>query len=218
MFLNRLKITTGGYAMQTQQSHFNRNLLIVLVVLYVLAIALFSYANWAADPGFTEWWMILLNIPILSIPLVLLFGSIYVLVIAWREHTATRQINPRLGKIVHWAPRVAAIGIIFFLGLFSLDVFEMDAPPLELLGGFLMHNIPSISMLVLLFFAWKQPKVGFVAFLVVAVLFSLRFVRSFAALPNLILFVFPMLLIAGLFYADWKWNKPQLPVQANPVA
>ncbi len=88
--------------------------------------------------------MLLLNILIVSIPLVLICGSIYVLVIAWREHSTLGQVNPPLAKIIHWAPRVAAILIIFFVGLFSLDVFEMQASPLELLGGFLMHNIPSI--------------------------------------------------------------------------
>jgi len=203
--------------MQAQKSRFNRNLLIVLLLLYVLAIALFSYGNWAADPQFMDWWKILLNIPSLSIPLVLLFGSIYVLVVAWRERRANGQINPRLGKIIHWAPRIAAIGIIFFVSLFSLDVFELDAPPLELLGGFLMHNIPSIGMLLLLAFAWKRPVVGFVAFLVAAALFTLFFVRTLQDLPNLIIFVLPILLIAFLFYADWKWNQPRSPIQADPV-
>lgn len=203
--------------MQAPKPPFNRNLLIVLVLLYVVAIALFSYGNWAADPQFMDWWKILLNIPILSIPLVLLLGSIYVLVVAWRERASTGQINPRLGKIIHWAPRIAAIGIIFFISLFSLDVFEMDAPPLELLGGFLIHNIPSISMLLLLAFAWKRPVVGFVAFMVAAVLFTLFFVRALQDLPNLIIFVLPILLIAFLFYADWKWNQPGTPTQTDLV-
>lgn len=200
--------------MQAQKSQFNRNLMTVLVLLYILAIALFSYTNWRADPEFMNWRLILLNIPILSIPLLLLFSSIYVLVVAWREHASTGQINLRLAKIIHWAPRLAAIGIIFFISLFSLDVFGMEGTLLELLGGFFMHNLPAIAMLILLFFAWKRPAVGFVTFLVVAVLFSLRFVRSFYALPNLILFVFPMLLIAGLFYADWEWVGPQPPALA----
>lgn len=201
--------------MQAPKSQFNRNLLIVLIFLYVLAVALFSYTNWAADPQFMDWGKTLLNIPILSIPLVLLFGSIYVLAVAWRDRTSTGQINPRLGKIIRWAPRLAAIGIIFFLGLFSLDVFGMEGTPLELLGGFLMHNIPSIAMLILLIFAWKRPAVGFMAFLIAAVLFTLKFVRDLASLPNLILFVFPMLLVAGLFYADWKWNQPSTPIQPD---
>ena len=204
--------------MDTQKSRFNRTLLIVLVLLYVLTIAAFSYANWAADPEFMHWWMTLLNILILSIPLVLLYGSIYVLVVAWREHSSLGQVSPRLAKIVHWAPRIAAILIIFFVSLFSLDVFEAEASPLELLGGLLMHNIPSIGMLVLLIFAWKRPVVGFVAFLTAAVLFTVFFVRDLYALPNLLIFVFPILLIAFLFYADWKWLKPQTTAPVGAAA
>lgn len=204
--------------MDIQKSQFNRILLIILAVLYVLTIAAFSYANWAADPEFMQWWMMLLNILILSIPLVLLYGSIYVLVIAWREHSSLGQVSPRLAKIIHWAPRVAAILIIFFVSLFSLDVFEMEASPLELLGGFLMHNIPSIGMLVLLIFAWKRPVVGFVAFLAAAALFAIFFVRGIYSLPNLLLFVFPILLVAFLFYVDWKWLKPQPPTQVDATA
>jgi hypothetical protein len=204
--------------MDTTKPQFNRILLIILAVLYVLSVTAFVYANWAADPQFEQWWMTLLNILILSIPLVLLYGSIYVLVVAWREHSTVGQVNPRLSKIIHWAPRAASILIIFFISLFSLDVFDMEASPLELLGGFLIHNIPSIVMLVLLIFAWKRPAVGFVAFMVAGVLFAIFFVRDFYALPNLILFVFPILLIAFLFYVDWKWLKPQPPAQVEAEA
>jgi len=194
--------------MNTQNARFPRILLAILVVLFVLTIAAFTYAEWAAGPEFTQWWMLLLNILILSIPLVLLYGSIYVLVMGRREHSALGRVSPHLAKIIHWAPRIAAILIIFFVGLFSLDVFGTGAAPLEVLGAFLIHNIPSIAMLVLLAFAWKRPVVGFVAFLIVAALFTLFFVRSIYALPNLLLFVFPILLIAALFYADWQWLKP----------
>ena len=201
--------------MHTQKSHFNRNLLIILVVLFVLTIAAFSYAIWAAESGNMQWRMMLLNLPIQAIPFVLLYGSIYVLIIGWRERSTLGQVSPRLAKIIHWAPRVAAILIIFFVTLFSFDVFAMQATPLELLGGFLIHNIPSIGMLVLLIFAWKRPVVGFVAFLVAAALFSLFFVRDISALPTLLLIVLPILLIASLFYADWQWLKPQPPAQAG---
>ncbi len=179
--------------MDTQKSNFNRNLLITLVVLFLLTIAAVSYAIWIAESGNMVGWEMLLNIPILAIPIGLVYGSIYVLVAGWREHSTLGQVSPRLAKIIHWAPRVAAILIIFFVSLFSFDVFEMEASPLELLGGFLMHNIPSIGMLVLLLFAWKRPVVGFVAFLVAAVVFAIFFVRDIYSLPNLLLFVFPIL-------------------------
>ena len=204
--------------METKKPQFNRILLIILIVLFVITNGAFNYANWAADPESMDWWMMLLNFLILSIPLVLLYGSIYVLVIAWREHSTLGYVNPRLAKVIHWAPRIAAILIIFFLSLFSLDVFEMEASPLELLGGFLIHNIPSIVMIVLLVFAWKQPVVGFVAFITVAILLTILFVRSIDSIPNMLLFTFPILLIAFLFYADWRWLKPQPLAQIDEAA
>ena len=204
-----------GLPVENQKSRFNRVLLIVLIALYLLTLVTFIYLNWAAGPDFQQWWMLLLNILIVSIPLVLLFGSIYVLVLAWRQHSTGSPLSPRLARIIHWAPRVAAIMIIFFTSLFSLDVFEMDGSPLELLGGFLIHNIPSIVMIILLILAWKRPVIGFVAFLIAAVLFAAFFVRDIYALPNLLLFVFPILLVALLFYADWKWLKPLSPPEAE---
>jgi hypothetical protein len=201
--------------MQPKKSHFSQVLLIILVVLYVLTVSAFVTAELTASQGSSELWMVVINILLLSIPLVLLYGSVYVLVTAWREYTRLGQVSPRLAKVIHWAPRLAAILIIFFISLFSLDVFEMEASPLELLGGFLMHNIPSIGMLVLLVFAWKRPAVGFVAFLIAGTLFAIFFVRDIDALPNLLIFVFPILLIACLFYADWKWLKPLPPAQMN---
>jgi hypothetical protein len=193
--------------MEPQTSHFHRNLLITLVVLYVLSLAAFVFAVWASEGANMLGWEMLLNIPILSIPLVLIFGSIYVLLMGWHERSALGKVSPRLAKIIHWAPRVASLLIILFAGLFSLDVFGTGASPLEVLGAFLMHNIPSIVMLVLVIFAWKRPVVGFVAFLVIAAAFIIFFVRDFYAVSNLMLFVLPLLLIASLFYADWQWLK-----------
>lgn len=194
--------------MQPQPSRFSRILSIVLVILYVLSLAALNYANWAADPDFMQPWMLVVNILILSIPLVLLYGAIYVLLVGWRERSTLGKVSPRLARIIHWAPRVAALLIIFFVGLFSLDVFGTGAPPLEVLAAFLMHNLPSLVMLVLLVFAWKRPVVGFVAFLIAAAAFAALFVRDLYALPNLLLFVLPILLVASLFYADWQWLKP----------
>ena len=195
--------------MAAQNSRFNRILLILMVVLYVISLAAFTYANWKVEPEHVLW-SHAVNALILSIPLVLFYGSIYVLVSAWREHRLTGGISPRLAKVIHWAPRIAAILIIFFMTLFSLDVFEMEATPLELLGAFLMHSLPSIIMIVLLVFAWRRPVVGFIAFLI-AGLFLLRFVIFGQGLMHFLLFSGPLLLISALFYADWRWNKPQPP-------
>lgn len=211
--------------MDTKKSTFNRILLSFLIVLFVLTIAGLSYMECFASSGQAQWWMMLLNIPIMSIPLVLLFGSIFVLVAGWREHAAFGQVSPRLAKIIRWAPRVAAILIIFFISLFSLDVFEMGGSALEVLGGFIIHNIPSFLLIALLILSWKRPFVGFVAFLAAAAVLAIFFLGSIFSRggpnqgavfsPGMLLFVLPVLFIAGLFYAEWRWLKPQPPAQVS---
>jgi hypothetical protein len=190
--------------MDVQNSRFNRVLLAVLVVLYLVSLGGFTYLNVSVDTE-NMWWTHIVNAIILSIPLVLFFGSIYVLVTAWREHRQGGEISPRLSKVIHWAPRIAAILIIFFVTLFSLDVFGQGTL-LEQLGAFVMHSLPSIFMIVLLVFAWRRPVVGFVAFLIAGVIF-LRFVIFGFNLGHFLLFSGPLLLVSALFYADWRWQK-----------
>jgi hypothetical protein len=194
--------------MNEHRSDFRRYLSIILIVLFILTLAALGYATWTVERDNLQGWEMLLNVLIISIPLMLIYGSVYVLLLGRHERTSQQKVSPGLAKIIHWAPRIAAILIIVFTGLFSLDVFGTGAPPLDVLGAFLMHNIPSIAMLVLLILAWKRPVVGFVAFLVIAVAFTVFFVRDFYALANLVLFVLPLLLIASLFYADWQWLTP----------
>lgn len=201
--------------METQISRFNRLLLILMLVLYLLSLAAFSYANWKVESE-PQIWSLALSALILSIPLLLFYGSIFVLVSAWREHHLTGEINPRLARVLYWTPRIAAILIIFFVSLFSLDVFEMEASPPELFGAFLMHNLPSIAMVVVLLFAWRKPLVGFIAFLLVGVFF-LRFVISGQGLGHFLLFSGPLLLIACLFYANWRWLRSLSHASQNPV-
>jgi len=195
--------------MAAQIPRYNRPLLILLVLLYVISLGAFSYANWMVEPEHVLW-SHAVNALILSLPLVLFYGSVYVLINAWREHRLTGHVGPRLAKILHWAPRVAAILIIFFVSLFSLDVFDMEGTPLELLGAFLLHSLPSIIMILFLVVAWRRPVVGFIGFLLAGLIF-LRFVIFGRDLGHFLLFSGPLLLIAGLFYADWRWNTPQPP-------
>ncbi len=193
--------------MEEQKSHFQRNLLIATGALFVLTLAGLSVLTWAVEGNNLAGWEMALNVLILSIPLMLIYGAADVLLLSWHERSTLGRVSPGLAGIIHWAPRVAAILIIVFTGLFSLDVFEDGLSPLQTLGALLMHNIPSIAMLVLLAFAWKRPAVGFWAFLAAALVFVLFFVRSFYALTNLVLFVLPLVLVAWLFYADWRWVR-----------
>jgi hypothetical protein len=144
----------------------------------------------------------------------LFYGSIYILASAWREHRLTGQISPRSAKVFYWAPRLAAIVIIFFVSLFSLDVFGEGGTLLQQLGAFIIHSLPSIFLILLLVAAWRRPAIGFVAFLL-AGLFFLRFVISGRSLGHFLLFSGPLLLISALFYAGWRWREPSPPASAD---
>jgi len=187
-------------------------LVAILVILYLASLAWFTYMNYVA--GSQELWMILTNGLILSIPLVLLFFSIGVLIIASQQRREG-VIDDKIARFVHLTPRIAAILIALFIGLFSLDVFGQGTGFWETVGGFLMHNIPTIVMGILIWFAWRRPQVGFIAFLVAGIFFMRFFIfGGLEGLGQVLLFAAPMFLIAILFYADWKWVKPLTPAQA----
>lgn len=199
--------------MDAQDTRFNRILLGGLVLLYLVSIGWFTYVNWWVEAQHVLW-MIVVNTLILSIPLVLGYAAIYLLVTAYRQRKRTGQLTPRQAKLIFWAPRAAAIAITFFVSLFSLDVFGSGSL-LEQVGGFLIHNIPTFAMILLLVLAWRLPVIGFIAFLAAGVFF-LRFVIFGGDLGNFLLFSGPMLLVAGLFYVDWRWNQTA-PPPASPA-
>jgi hypothetical protein len=190
--------------MDARMSRFNRILLILMIVLYVISLGGFTYTNWRVEQEHSIG-NLLINGLILSLPLVLFYGAIYVLVTAWRERKQTGRVSARLAKTIHWAPRIAAIVIIFFISLFSLDVFGEGGTLLQQLGAFVMHSLPSIVMVIVLVFAWRRPVFGFVVFLLAGIFF-LRFVVIGFNLGHFLLFSGPLLLVSALFYADWRWK------------
>ncbi|OGK18428.1 hypothetical protein A2866_05595 [Candidatus Roizmanbacteria bacterium RIFCSPHIGHO2_01_FULL_39_8] len=94
--------------------------------------------------------------------------------------------------------------------MFSLDVFSEGGNFWEMLGGFLIHTIPSILMTGVLVLAWRRDWLGFMTFLGAAIFF-LRFLlrNPIEELGVLLLISGPMTVIALLFWANWKWGKPQ---------
>lgn len=186
-------------------SGFTWGLAAVLGLLYIASLAFFTIGNIRA--GDDELWKVLVNGVILSIPLVLLYGALGVVIEATRKHAATGQVSPRLAKWLYWSPRIAAILIIFFVTLFSLDVFDLELPFWQQVGAFVIHSLPSIGMTIFLVLAWRWEWLGAVGFLGAAVFF-LRFVigsREFG-FGNLLLFVLPMALVGTLFLLNWLWR------------
>ncbi len=191
--------------METKQSStFNWVLAGVLGLLFVLSLGWYLVQNYRA--GDSAPWQLITSGLILAIPLALFYFCIGVLVVAARQK-AQGQIAPRLAKVIYWSPRLAGVLIISFVSLFALDMFEGDSTLGEKLLGFLMHMLPSIAMIIVLVLAWRWEWVGFVTFLA-ASLFFLRFVIAdpLQGLGHFLLFSGPLLLIALLFGANWRWR------------
>lgn len=96
-----------------------------------------------------------------------------------------------------WIPRILTIVFILFISLFSLDVFEMDGSFLQKIGGFLIHNIPSFILIIILIVSWKRPFIGGVMFLAISVLFTFFF-RTYNNIFSFILISIPLVIIGGL--------------------
>jgi hypothetical protein len=117
-----------------------------------------------------------------------------------------------MGKILYWTPRVISILFIFFLALFSLDVFEPGMSAGKIMLGLLMHNIPSIIMAVLLVIAWKKEIVGAVGYFEAGLLYNgiviFNIVNSglqwYLAISWSLIIAGPLFIIGILFLINWK--------------
>jgi hypothetical protein len=75
--------------------------------------------------------------------------------------------------VIRIAPRVFTIILALFLMLFSLDVFEPGSSLQDMAVGFIIHNIPSMLLLVVLLAAWNREWVGAVIFPLLGLAYSL---------------------------------------------
>ena len=101
-------------------------------------------------------------------------------------------------KILFWFPRVLAICAILFMLMFSLDVFEGPSSAGEMIKGFLIHNIPTIILLISLIIAWKSEKIG--GLILILLFFALGiFFKAFTSNPASLIILIPVLLTGIMF-------------------
>ena len=116
--------------------------------------------------------------------------------------------------ILYWMPRIFVMLFAAFLAIFSFDVFGTGEPWYLQAAGFLIHNIPSLVLLGLLWFAWHNERLGGIIFLALAVLFTgfiLWMNRDAGAWLLLILPLIcgPMFLIGVLFLLQGREKAHQ---------
>lgn len=106
-------------------------------------------------------------------------------------------------KFLLWIPRLLLIVFALFLVIFSFDVFEEDKGAVETAIGFVVHNIPSIMLGLLVFAAWRREWIGAVACLLLAIAYI---VWGWGRFPIFVYFAMagPLFLVAVLYTVNWQ--------------
>ncbi len=125
---------------------------------------------------------------------------------------------------VGWAARILCILAIAFLTMFSFDVFEEGTGLGQEILGFLMHNIPSFVMIILLIIAWKHELVGGVLITLVglaasAYFFSVNYGRSHSVsmgLRTVALIGAPFIIVGILFIISHSLRRPRALAAQTP--
>lgn len=116
------------------------------------------------------------------------------------QEAMTMADSDRTHRMIYWL-RILAIAYALFLMLFSLDVFEIEASFIEQLGGFIMHSLPSIVLLVAIAATWRKPLWMGAAVMAFALVLTIMF-RTYRLFPSFIMLsLLPALLGAALMYA-----------------
>jgi hypothetical protein len=104
---------------------------------------------------------------------------------------------------LHWIPRILGVLIAIFFCLFSFDVFGQNTGFRETLIAFLMHNIPTIIIILFLILSWKWPWIGGLSSISLAIVYLIYFSdRSDSHIIDFALFIMGI-----LFLLDWFLRK-----------
>lgn len=109
-------------------------------------------------------------------------------------------------KMIEWSPRFFSSLLIVLLLMFSFDVFESNTPWYKILLGFLIHNIPVIVLLIVLWIAWHKPLVGAIVYTSVGILYiGWMFIdQGISAWLAMLSLGMPGVIIGILYYIHYK--------------
>jgi general stress protein CsbA len=103
-----------------------------------------------------------------------------------------------------WAPRLLAAAVSLFLSVFALDAFDGGATFAEALPDFLMHLIPSATLLGVVALSWRREWIGAVAFVGLAVAYA---IPAYAHLSWIVTISGPLLVVGALYAWNWMHRK-----------
>jgi hypothetical protein len=113
-----------------------------------------------------------------------------------------------------WIPRILGILMGCFLFLFSFDSFEGDSSIWLKIAGFLIHNIPTALLLLMIILLWKQPFWAGLVIIFLGIMFT-GYLKTYERFDTFMLISFPVLLTGILFI--WASFRKKSPARKEPT-
>ena len=101
-----------------------------------------------------------------------------------------------------WAPRLLAVAVSLFLGVFALDAFGSETSFVQALPDFLLHLVPAAIVAAVVALAWHRELIGAVLFTALAVGYC---VTAREHLSWIAVISGPLLVTAALY--GWSWHR-----------
>lgn len=121
-----------------------------------------------------------------------------------------RTLSPWL----YWTPRVLAILFALWLVIFSFDVFGTGLTFWQTVGAFLLHNVPSMVLGLVITFSWRKEILATIVFSILGGLYILQMVYNgfsngfaFYMLSYSLIIAGPLFLLAWLYWKNWTQKK-----------
>lgn len=70
----------------------------------------------------------------------------------------------KTGTLIRWSARTITLLFAAFITIFSFDVFEEHAGFWKLAAALLIHNLPSIALLLIVWISWRREWIAGVVF------------------------------------------------------
>jgi hypothetical protein len=108
-------------------------------------------------------------------------------------------------QILFWTPRILCILFALFLSMFSFDVFDEGYNFWQAIFAFIMHNIPTALVIIILLFSWRWEWIGGILFVALGILYIIASLGKFN-LDAFLLISGPLFLIGILFFINWFYR------------
>ena len=116
----------------------------------------------------------------------------------------TNTVAAPRDRAMLWAPRLLAVAVSLFLGVFSLDAFGSGTSFVQALPDFLINLLPAAIVAAVVALAWHREWIGAVVFAALAVAYAVaarEHLSWIAAISG------PLLISAALYGRSWMHRR-----------